>query len=319
MNLESALYFYTAHSESIIQWLFLTILLLAGFLIFGKVFGKREELSAIGGLPTNSVEIESFLKKILDQTAKLEAVSLEKISPGNLLEVESQVLSLKKDLASREAELVAAKQSGDSKAPAEAAALKKRIGELESKLAEYEILEDDIADLSLYKEENARLRSELEAIKGGGEASAPAAAKLQSLNISPGDDIVAEFAEAVHQESPVAAPEIASAELKETDDPMADFENAVQFKKKVQNETRVPAAAPLPKPPPRAASEGDDLFAEFAMTPTEMTDEEAELDTDKMMEEMAALVSEDGDGGNALEDGIDTDKMVDEATRFGKS
>ncbi len=43
----------------------------------------------------------------------------------------------------------------------------KKIRELESRLGEYEIIEDDIANLSLYKEENTRLKNELQKLKVG--------------------------------------------------------------------------------------------------------------------------------------------------------
>ncbi len=67
-----------------------------------------------------------------------------------------------------------------------------------------------------------------------------------------------------------------------------------------------------------AQAEADDLFAEFSAGGT--TEESSgNLDTDKMMAEMAALVSMEPSSENALEEGIDTDKMAAEASSFGKS
>ncbi|MCJ8277757.1 MAG: hypothetical protein HRT44_14130, partial [Bdellovibrionales bacterium] len=43
-----------------------------------------------------------------------------------------------------------------------------KIDELEARLLEYEIIEDDIADLSLYKAENEKLKTELASLRGGG-------------------------------------------------------------------------------------------------------------------------------------------------------
>ncbi len=40
--------------------------------------------------------------------------------------------------------------------------------DLEARLAEYEIISEDIADLSRYREENDQLKKELEALKAGG-------------------------------------------------------------------------------------------------------------------------------------------------------
>lgn len=271
MNLESTLYYVTHHSESIIQWLFFTILLLSAAIIARSLFAKKAVASAGAG----GTEIESFLQKILEQTAKLEAVSLEKMTPASAADVDAQVQTLKAELASREQELSKLKAGGDSKPSADADKLGARIKELESKLSEYEILEDDIADLSLYKEENARLKTQLEELKGGGATPAPAAVAADAVDEAPpsvaskattGDEIVAEFAQAVSQETVPSAPVEG---IKETGDPIIDFANALSLEKKVHGveappisfdgevaaKAVAPPPAPAPAPPPVAAPE----------------------------------------------------------------
>ena len=318
MNLEQALTKFTHHSETIIQWLFFAILLVSGLLIARFLFSKKEA-------GDESPELSGALQKILEQTAKLESLSLDKMSVQGVASVDAQVQTLKADLQAREAEITKLKVGGESsgKVAEEAAALSGRIKELEAKLSEYEILEDDIADLSLYKEENTRLRSEIERVKGGA-ASAPAAA---------GDDIVAEFAQAVGGADPVLseadelaallAPQIAAAatiEVPDTGDPMADFESAVKAEKAAIGSVAAASAPAAPKTP-ALSGEADDLFAEFSSSTTEPTDEGADgaLDTEKMMAEMAALVGMEPSADNALEEGIDTDKMALEASSFNKS
>ena len=103
-----------------------------------------------------------------------------------------------------------------------------RISELEAKLAEYEVLEDDIADLSLYKEENARLKTELDRLKGGGAPSAEEAAEVPEPEES--EDLVKEFAEAVGKDPDVEGPE-PDPEPEAAPEPVAE-------------------AAPEPEPPP---------------------------------------------------------------------
>lgn len=49
-----------------------------------------------------------------------------------------------------------------------------KVRDLEARLAEYEIISEDIADLSRYREENDGLKKELEALKAGGAKAAPA-------------------------------------------------------------------------------------------------------------------------------------------------
>lgn len=345
MKLEKFLTFVTQHNESIIQWLFFGILLLAGTLIARSIFSKKEERAAAesGG------DLHSALERILAQTTKLESLSVDGLKaasasgavPGASGGVsESVVTALKADLANREKELNELKAKGGAVNEQAAAQLNTRIKELEAKLAEYEILEDDIADLSLYKEENTRLKGELDRLKAGGASTpAPAAAPAKAAEPAPkAEDIVAEFAQAVDQKSadavalaPAAAP-APEISIPDTGDPMADFESTVKLEKKLATPAPAPAAAAAPAPAPKtelaapavdpsaspAQAEADDLFAEFSAGGT--TEESSgSLDTDKMMAEMAALVSMEPSSENALEEGIDTDKMAAEASSFGKS
>jgi hypothetical protein len=320
VNLEKTLDYYTHHSESIIQWLFLAILVMVAFLIARWLFGKVEASASAGiGSASGSAEIQEFLQKMMSQTAKLEAVPLQELSPAAVGDVDAQVQALKKELASREEEIKALKAAGDKKADADAVALGERIKELEAKLAEYEILEDDIADLSLYKEENARLKAELEKGKGTtAETEPPAPAPAAAA--AAGEDIVAEFAQAVGQESVADAVVKAPLNVAPAAEATVDIASAVALEKKMAGAE--PAPAPAPAAPAAAKAEGDDLFAEFAESPPESAAAEvldAGLDTDKMMAEMASLVSDPPASGGGLDESTDVEKMAAEATNLTKS
>jgi hypothetical protein len=140
-------------------------------------------------------------------------------------------------------------------------------------------------------------------------APAPAAADLPI-------DMMSEFSMAV-QDVPTSAP-AKTIDVPDTGNPMADFESTVQLEKKLQTKEdplkeivmKPPPAASAPAPDPSTA-EADDLFAEFSEAPKE---DESTLDTNKMMQEMAALVSVEPSDKNALEDSIDFDKMASEAS-----
>ena len=269
---------------------------------------ESDLVPALGG------DLNATLTTIMERTSKLEAISLGDASPAVLQKVNAEVEMLKKTLQSKDAEILQMKSSGNGK-PGEAAVdLQNRITELEAKLAEYEILEDDIADLSLYKDENAKLRLEIEKYKAGGVAEAPAPtapvpvpAPAPVEDLSPqdsADSIVAEFAQAV-VEAPAAAapPAAASIAAPDTGNPMADFESSL---KALPSD---PAEVTLP-------NEKDDLFAEFAVGEPQAEGEAAPaagLDTDKVLTEMANLSTGDA-AENALEDSVDTDKMVLEVT-----
>lgn len=331
--------FAVHHAESIIQWVFLIILLISGWLVGRYLFGKR---AGHAGEESSNPELTAAIKQILDQTAKLESISVGGLT-GDAGAFEAQLRLLKSDLAAREAEL-AKLQAGGGKLGEDAAGVNARIQELEAKLAEYEILEDDIADLSLYKEENQRLRGEVERLKvSGGSAAAgtsdpvvaaPAVEPVALAISEPAeeiaeeptetvaeeaapepageDDILAEFAEAVgQQDAAVKGP--ATLAVPDTGNPMADFESAVKVEKR--EEVLKSAAAPEATADAGPQAEADDLFAEFSGA----EDGGASLDTDKMMAEMAALVSVDPAGDPGLEESIDTDKMAAEADTLFKS
>lgn len=362
MKLETILNYVTHHSESIIQWLFLAILVFAGLLIARGLFGRKtqsrdadSEASASHVVAGPSPELQATLDKILAQTAKLEGVSVQATTSAGAPDVaasaggsEAEVAVLKAQLLAREDELQKLRAASPAAAASENASdVAKRIKELEAKLAEYEILEDDIADLSLYKEENARLKAELDAMKAGGAAAVPAASTVVSGSAAPavetvtvsgaapvapemeavsGEAIIEEFAQAVAAD-PGAAEALSGPPpaMPDTGNPMADFESTVQLEKQIAATpatAATDAAAAEPTAPakpvlelnPTATAESDDLFAEFASAPPDGEDGST-LDTDKMMQEMASLVNMEPASGNALEEDIDLDKMASEVQK----
>ncbi|MEK7692360.1 MAG: hypothetical protein AAB425_15200, partial [Bdellovibrionota bacterium] len=93
------------------------------------------------------------------------------------------------------------------------AALMDKIKSLEDRLAEYSVIEDDLANLKRLQQENTQLRGELDALKaGGGGAGAGVAAAAAAAKAEP----VAENTEAAAEEEPVekeaAKPEPVAAE-----------------------------------------------------------------------------------------------------------
>lgn len=116
-------------------------------------------------------------------------------------ELESRVEQLTKDLETAKSQEKPRDENAVSKE--EYDALKEKVSELQARLTEYEIIEDDIADLSMYKEENARLKAELARMKGTpeGEQQPPqvvkAAPKPDHFELDVNDSIMKEFATAV--------------------------------------------------------------------------------------------------------------------------
>lgn len=153
-----------------------------------------------------------------------------------------------------------------------------KIRDLEARLAEYEIISEDIADLSRYREENEQLRKELEALRaGGGVAAAPAAA-------------------APSQESPVAEPNPAPApSVEPTAAPAAPAETSGGD---------IPVPTPEATESPSSDLIDDELMREFA----------AAVEGQKALDKAAEKA---GDGSQAAKtEGDDAEKLMNEFENF---
>ena len=129
----------------------------------------------------DSENIEGALRRVLGEKAWVTSSESGGESSGDALKqiggLEQEVLSKDKEIADLHKQLT---QGGSGEGGSgNDAELNSKIDELEARLLEYEIIEDDIADLSLYKAENEKLKTELASLRGGGApepAPAPAPA-----------------------------------------------------------------------------------------------------------------------------------------------
>ena len=297
--------------------LFIFILSLIGFKQ-GKAEETGEKLS----------DLEETLKRVLENTevkasavrAGGASVSGAAASPADLGSemVSGDLEQLKTELAEKEVEIMKLNDQiedlqKNSGGPSEE--LESKLKDLESKLQEYEIIEDDIANLSLYKQENAKLKEELEALRKAGASAAPVAAAVtaeplaaaaadttSNNSVDSEDDIMAEFAAAVQEqkasESGQASSEPAPAE---DDDIMAEFAAAVEQQKAVESGEA-----------PAATDAEDDIMAEFAAAVQEqkaVESGEAESvvsaatveppEEDDIMAEFAAAIAEQQAAGSS--------------------
>ena len=323
--------FWFAHNEQVILWVFAGFLLAVTVVTINAIFAKPEDEQASG---SSFKDLENSLKKVLDERpAASTSAPTPAIQVGDLdgdLVPAPMVAAIREELESKKAELqkvqadvqakaaeieIVKKQHADATAQLqtmasggggasteEVTALKNRVGELESKLSEYTVIEDDIADLSMYKEENSRLKAELEALKASG--ATPSAAPAAPAAV-PAATPVAAPAAAVEAapEAPVASAPIAESPIAEDDPIMAEFAAAVAEQ---QQMTELNNAAAKKK----EAAIIDDA-------------ENGQLDTDKMLAEMADLsnmpTEEDAGGAHILEAEPDTDKMTAEAEALDQS
>ena len=359
MTTESFLTFWHEHINSIIGILVTLVLILLVIYLLIEFFKEKQgppaktttsatsETAAVAA-PVDFSHIEESLKKLIENSNLAAAASAAAKPPTTGVDP-AEIEALKKALAEKDDLIKKMKDSiVEGKSDGKGEALQEKVRDLEARLTEYEIIEDDIADLSMYKEENARLKSELEVIKAGGTptAAAPAPppakveAKMEVAPPSPPPPPAKPAAAPVPTPPPTAAPtqEVAAALLEAATAP-ATPAIPVAAPKLVPKEA--PADVQFEEPDPELA---DDIMAEFAaavkeqrvadsVKPVQKAEviapppgagpagaedaakkdgwDEGGINTDKMLGEIDDLNASSDDGTSALEvTEVDTDKML---------
>lgn len=293
MQLEKFIQFVVHNNALIIQGLVGGIVLLVLFLAYRSfVAAKDTEIHGAAHLGGGASlgELEEALKKILEKAnavPQASAVAGANPEQGALLE---KIDSLKRELEVKQVELEQAKAvapaAGASADPAagagmsseEKSALESQLKELQARLSEYEIISEDIADLSFYKEENAKLKKEMDSLKQGGASAAPAAAAPAPVAATPVAVVEPPpppAPEPAPAPEPKAEPEIvgkskatdeapaAVPEVVVDDDIMKEFEAAVAAQKSGGLAAPEPAKA-APQPEVVAAAPDPEVVAETA-------------------------------------------------------
>lgn len=233
MDVENFLRFWTDHNRFIIELTFGFIFIFILLLIYRQFFNQNGENFSQSGaqsLNIDTTEIEKKLQKIMEgqlslkgqignvdgaldasngdnlygTNASQEEVGLlkkeiddlkEQINKKNqTIENLNQVSAMVVEKAADSVESKASKKDFEGKKELEG-----KVKELEGRLQEYEIISEDIADLSFYKEENARLQKELNELKGGG-ADVTEPVKPEPKTNSIDDDLMKEFAAAIQDQ-----------------------------------------------------------------------------------------------------------------------
>lgn len=212
--MESVLSLFIFHDSFIVSFLVLAItVVVIALLLFNHKSPESVIKNEIGG---GSENIEGALRRVLgeqrwNQAAQnpdaeqtgARAADLEK----ELLDKDRKIAELNKQLTQG-----GGSHGGLGASQADNSDLLNKISELEGRLQEYEIIEDDIADLSLYRTENDRLKAELARLKaqlgagGGNEPAEESAEAAESTEPEPTEpvasknpvkDFVAEFEKVV--------------------------------------------------------------------------------------------------------------------------
>lgn len=302
MSLETLVPYLVENNTTIVSGLVLSIIALSVFLGF-RGFVSAKDAEKFQGADTASLgQLEETIKKLLEKANQVPtAASMGGTISAENTELLKEIEDLKNSLAERQVqiELLERKtaenpesEAGPGMTKVEKEAMQSQVKDLQARLAEYEIISEDIADLSFFREENVKLQKELEALKKGGAASAPAAPAVSAAE------------PAAVSAAPQAAPPVAEAAKIE--------EPPVQ-------------AAVIPEPPesdsalPDVGQDMVDRLLEQAGSisrPAEPSaiGSSADLDVEKMVAEAAVLGSTPVEEPvNALEGSLDPDKLLAEA------
>lgn len=376
MNLDAIFTYVVNNSVMITQWLvvcvFATSILYIGFRLFAKDKSESSDLhlhQGFEGQVKSAASLVSPLAPSVDEIMSQPGMGprgLDVKTPtpqsasggvGGGAVPPAEILMVTQELSKKENEIRQLREQIENakSSSLDASSLKAKIEELQGKLAEYEILEDDIADLSKFKEENAKLKAELEALKngtildgdeeptedaddtaegsmeepdGGEEALAKAPVPDQDDDPISKDDLMAQFEATLEAETSGAAKreeqEVEEEEeaqdtepVKAAGDDEADF--VAEFEAAVQQQKVTGDEDEESESEASQMPTGDDILAEFAesLSTTSAAEDESGLNTDKMLAEMADLGESNDDGGDsALEEETDTEKMAREASRL---
>lgn len=338
MDLQHFLETFFKSNVLVIETLFGVVLAGVTFLTF-KSFARPEESQANVDLHS----IEEGIKKILEnysgpaQVAPSESPVPNAEAPNKeaLEELSTQIERLKIQLIQKNEEIEQLKanpvstpeggenatgETANTQGSADVAVYEEKIKDLEAKLAEYAVIEDDIADLSHYKSENARLLAEVDQLKeklarvegnkdvakvvpapqpdSVTEATATPKASPSPIEMAQSSAAPVEAESASMQEDRAAE----AATLSADDDIMAEFERAVAEQKAMTNGDSVVKTLPS----------GD-------IEPIVEPVQEGGIDLDKMINEVAALPeASDVDPEKMLSEAVDTDKLLQEADGMEK-
>lgn len=208
MNIDQLLSIWSQHNITIIESLIALVILLSLFLAFRGFFGsdaKNEKPQMLGEKTSAGTAHE---KGTLhgDAAALVDDIELEDITPSSSADHSAQLEEKDKTIAQLESEIQALKNAEAPVAAVDTSqleAVQGQVQELERRLSEYEILSEDLADLSRLKKENEDLKKQLEALKQGvGEelASAPIEAVVETELLAEEAPVSEPVAEAVTEE-----------------------------------------------------------------------------------------------------------------------
>jgi flagellar motility protein MotE (MotC chaperone) len=244
--MEAILSLFIFHDAYVVSFLVAAIMIITIILL---TFNFKSPESVVMNEVNSSENIEGALRRVLGENSWVgagqdsddgasSAEAIKKIG-----KLESEVLSKDKEIADLHKQLTQGNTSGEGDG-GDNSELMEKIDELEARLQEYEIIEDDIADLSLYKAENEKLKEQLENMSGAAPAPAqeevPEEENLEAIENALEEAATPASAEDVVEVAPEEEPTPVATELdKEESDEEVGRDLVAEFEKVVNNKDAI--------------------------------------------------------------------------------
>lgn len=224
--MESILSLFIFHDTYVVAFLVFGITAVIVLLLLSNQSSPSSVIkSEVGG----GDNIEGALRRVLNEKSWVTTTAAEggADSVAKLTELEDEVLQKDRKIAELNKQIT----QGGGGVTGDNDELLKKIAELEERLTEYEIIEDDIADLSLYKTENDKLAAELDKLKAQLEgAAAPEPEPAGAVSMAPEpepDETSGEASVQVKESQPVEDKNLEQAIEAMSEDLVAEFEKIV--------------------------------------------------------------------------------------------
>lgn len=232
--MESILSLFIFHDSYVVSFLVVGITVVVVMLL---LFNQKSPTSVVRSEVEDDGQIEGALRRVLSEKQWVGATgSVDSGGSGDSARVdalEEEVLVKDRTIAELNKKLTqGGGGGGGAAAESDDTELLAKIAELEERLQEYEIIEDDIADLSLYRTENEKLKEELEHLKqqlgdGGVEANIEPEVETNVEVVEPEDE---------KDEGRVVAPAPQKNTKVQGADLVAEFEKVVNSQEQMDDE-----------------------------------------------------------------------------------
>ena len=234
--------------------------------LFGEVGKASVQPSASGAVGSpGTAPVQQIIVQGADPAVMKELEALRgqlSVADQRALEFDKLINSLKAEKMGLEQKLKDAQNSTSTSAgaavPGDVAKVQKELEEFKAKLAEYEVIEDDLANLKKYQQENKTLKDRIESLeKGGGASTVAAGTQAESLTKVSGASTLSMSTDSVLSGGPPASatPTVVSG----SNAPVAS------------STTTVSGAAPASKPELKVVDSGASAPAASVPAPSEAT------------------------------------------------